>query len=307
MHLRTRRRERPVLAEMRALTGRVYRSVAGRFGAGAVARLERQGLPASVAEPLRAYFAGRLPSSAAIIEAQRAEIAGANEQFGFHYVPGSETERWLVRDAPSTKASGWLAASVSVQPRWGAFLHDCAEAFAAETILELGSCVGISGAYLASTSRKPQLVTLEGSPDLATIAERTISRVTDRYTLVRGRFADTLPVVLEGLSIDVAFVDGHHDGDATRAYVAAIVPHVRRGGLLILDDIRLHREMWEMWRDVSTGPGVQCAVNVGRYGLLIWDGETTNGRHFDLSRFTGWWPIGGSRADLLRLDRIGSR
>jgi hypothetical protein len=38
--------------------------------------------------------------------------------------------------------------------------------------------------------------------------------------------------------------------------------------------------------------GYAAAVDVGRFGLLVWSGGDTAGARYDLSRFTGWWQVG---------------
>ncbi len=44
-----------------------------------------------------------------------------------------------------------IAQRSSVNAEWGTFLYLCSQSFRARTILELGSCAGISGCYLASS------------------------------------------------------------------------------------------------------------------------------------------------------------
>jgi hypothetical protein len=99
----------------------------------------------------------------------------------------------------------------------------------------------------------------------------------------------------EHLRVDVAYVDGHHDEKATVHYVRSLVPHLSPAALVILDDIHLYAEMWRAWRSVESIQGVAAAVNVGRFGLLVWDGGTGAGRSYDLARYTGRWRVGGSR------------
>lgn len=197
-----------------------------------------------------------------------------------------------------------LATSASVQRRWGVFLHLCAEAYGARAILELGACVGISGAYLASIRSHPRFISMEGSSALAPVAEATLAAVTDRAVIVRAPFESGVLDALarfaaERLSVDVAYIDGHHDEAATLHYVRTIVPHLSAEALVVLDDIALYAEMWRAWQTLASMPGVAAAVNVGRFGLLVWSGGVT-ARHYDLARYTGWWRVRGSRRDALR-------
>jgi predicted O-methyltransferase YrrM len=246
-----------------------------------------RGLPPRLAPPLRFLFDGRetrsVRESADAIESARAEIA---RRHGSFTLPSTSTSH------PPTLTWPWLANHVSVQRRWGVFLQLCADAMQARAVLELGACVGISGAYLGSAMSRPRVVSIEASPELAPVAAGTIARFAQSSDLLTGMFAGRLPDALRE-RYTLAYVDGHHDGDATIAYVQAIAPHLEPHALIILDDIRLYREMDAAWHTLRRFPGVGAAVDVGRFGLLLW-GEG-DGSLYDLSRYTGWWRVGGAR------------
>lgn len=245
------------------------------------------GLPAAFAAPLRFLFDGVEPpharKAADEIERARAGIAARTGTFTF---PPTSTSR------PPVPRWSWVANQVSVQRRWGVFLHLCAEGVNARNVLELGSCAGISGAYLGTASSRPRVVSIEASPELAAVATETIARFAGDSEVLRGMFDDRLPDALRH-TFELAYVDGHHNGDATIRYVNAIVPRLERNAMVILDDIRLYREMDQAWHTLRTMPGVGAAVDVGRFGILF-RGEG-GGRLYDLSRFTGLWRVGGPR------------
>ncbi|HEV7484238.1 MAG TPA: class I SAM-dependent methyltransferase [Thermoanaerobaculia bacterium] len=291
----------------RRTAGFAYRAVRAPFGVRALARMAGDGLPAQLLEPLRFLFTGREPAPAAaaarVIERIRAEFASRPDVYERQSAPSQfGTARWPERSensestAPITARR--LTESASIPRRWGMFLHLCADAIAARLILEMGSCIGISGAYLASASSRPRLVTLEGSMSLASIAERTLSAVSTGSEVIQGPFEQTLAPALERLAlqnavIDLAFIDGHHDSGAVMHYLAAITPHLSSKSLVVLDDIYLYRDMWQAWCAIPSKFPVAVTINVGRFGLLIFgDGPT---RQFDLSSYTGWWRIGGIR------------
>lgn len=245
------------------------------------------GLPGAFAAPLRFLFDGQEPpharNAADEIERARAGIAARTGTFTF---PPTSTSHPRVLSWP------WIAHHVSVQRRWGVFLHLCAEAVRARNVLELGSCAGISGAYLATAPSRPRVVSIEASPELATVAAETIARFAGDSEVLRGMFDDRLPDALRH-TFELAYVDGHHNGDATIRYVNTIVPRLERNAMIILDDIRLYREMDEAWHTLRTMPGVGSAVDVGRFGILfLGDGD---GKLYDLSRYTGFWRVGGAR------------
>jgi predicted O-methyltransferase YrrM len=295
------------LPALRRTAGLAYRALLAPFGERALKKMSRNGLPAELLEPLRFLFSGREPAAAAnaarVIEGIRVELASqpgvyerqrAPSQFG----PASWVERTDNRDLPVAITTRRFAEEISIPRRWGMFLHLCAEAIGARLILEMGSCLGISGAYLASAKPRPRLVTLEGSTALASIARRTLSAVSGSYEVVQGGFEQTLGPTLERLAqenaaIDLAYIDGHHESGALMHYLATVAPHLSSHSLVVIDDIYLYRDMWEAWRALPSRFPITAAINVGRFGLLIVGNGPT--KQFDLSRYTGWWRIGGVR------------
>ncbi len=127
-------------------------------------------------------------------------------------------------------------------------------------MLELGSAVGISGAYLAAAPPVERLVSIEGSSLLAQVAAATIETVSDAASIECGAFESSLPSVLDSLAgervpIDLAYIDGHHVEAATVHYAESLLPHLRRGSLVILDDITLWEGMRDAWCRLASLPG----------------------------------------------------
>lgn len=294
---------------LRPFLGRLYRRCAAPFGLRALNDMLGNGLPARLGTPLRFLFTRELPVEAigiaARIEDMRAEISRRPDTYRYAYSPTTlGMVRWL--DHASHGAAGpvipsrRLANVFSVPRHWGLFLHLCADALAARAILEVGACLGISGAYLASARQRARFITIEGSPAIAPIAESTLAAVTDRAEVIRAPFDTGLDEALarfarEQLPIDLAFIDGHHEEAATLHYVETVIPRLSREAVVILDDIHLTPGMERAWQSLSRTSGIAAAVDVGRFGLLVWNGDDAAGARYDLSRYTGWWPVGTSR------------
>ncbi len=73
------------------------------------------------------------------------------------------------------------------------------------------------------------------------------------------------------------------------------MPQLKAGSLVVFDDIHLYPEMWDAWQIVSTSRGVACAVNTGRYGVLLWNGSASEPMQLDISLYSGRWSVGKPR------------
>jgi len=291
------------MRSVRHVAGSLYRGLAAPFGARALEPMLRDGLPERLASPLRFLFGAAIPPDvsavAARIERRRVEIASGHEEFQFTYSQSPVgVARWAeLASSTSPEPSMPLrrfANNVSVPKRWGILLHLLVTNLEARAILELGSCVGISTAYLASAASHPRLITIDGSPATVVIAQETVAPFSDRVLVMHSSFDSGLPRALaqfgdEGLPVDLAFIDGHHQEAPTLHYVRTILPHLSQGALIVLDDIYLSLGMRRAWAELSAMRGVSAAVNTGRFGLLVWEGGMAIPRHYNLARYTGVW------------------
>jgi predicted O-methyltransferase YrrM len=172
----------------------------------------------------------------------------------------------------TTSTIGAVTRRASVPRHQAALLFDLVRNLSARRCLEMGTCVGISGAYLAAamtTHGGGELWTLEGHRDRAEVARDTFRRLgLDDAEVVVGRFDRTLPGVLESGPFDLVFVDGHHDGDATIAYVTAIQEVCGPGALLVLDDIDWSDGMRFAWAFLRAQLSDSTVADLGRLGLI---------------------------------------
>jgi caffeoyl-CoA O-methyltransferase len=122
------------------------------------------------------------------------------------------------------------------RPDQGALLTILARLVGARQALEVGTFTGY-GAICIARGLAPggRLTCLEYSPEYAAIARRNLERagVADRVTVVEGPAMTNLP---DG-PLDFVYIDA--DKMEYPAYYDALVPRVRPGGLLVLDNTLL--------------------------------------------------------------------
>lgn len=159
--------------------------------------------------------------------------------------------------------------------QWGEFLYYITRAARPRAVLELGSCVGIGAGYIAAALQRNgsgHLWTLEGSPPSARIAGETLSELGrgERATIVLGQFSDTLADCLEAHGpFDLAFIDGHHDGEATLGYYRQIRRHAAPGAILIFDDLHFSASMEAVWREISADADTRAHLRIRARGLVV--------------------------------------
>lgn len=159
-------------------------------------------------------------------------------------------------------------------PLWGLFLFQLVRELRPSVVVELGTCVGISAAYLAAAldlNEHGRLVTIEAIGSRAAVAEDVFARLGLRRVEVRrGRFEDVLPTLAAELPpVDLAFVDGNHFEEPTVAYFHAMLPSLAPDAALVFDDIAYSDGMEQAWDRICSDERVAAAVDLGPVGICL--------------------------------------
>jgi len=120
-------------------------------------------------------------------------------------------------------------------------------------VLELGTSLGITTAYLAAANNQSLVTTMEGAGEVAAIARKNFERLNlQNIQIVTGNFDETLSPVLQKMpSIDFAFIDGNHRKAPTLLYFQQLLNHILPSSILIFDDIHWSKEMEDAWKIIQ--------------------------------------------------------
>lgn len=201
-----------------------------------------------------------------------------------HHLKPIENLRTRLRNKPTpvqltdygTKAArtvtiSHLEKNVAVRPKYGRLLYALAHYFKPSTILELGTSIGLSSAYLQMGNPASRVVTLEGSEPLAGLAHTNhrALNLTD-IQIITGEFSTTLPGALSGLKkLDLAFFDGNHQKEATLNYFKQCLPYAHNNSVFVFDDIYWSKEMTEAWEEIKKHPQVTLTIDVYQFGICF--------------------------------------
>lgn len=172
---------------------------------------------------------------------------------------------------------GERAARASQPPQWCLLLMRLVRELEPASCLELGTSVGISAAYQAAAlelAGRGELVTVEGSPAVAQLARANLSELgLGRAEVRTGRFQDVLDELLhERAPVDYAFIDGHHDEQATVEYFRQLLPFLSNGAVLVFDDITWSAGMRRAWRAILDEEAVTVSADLEDVGVCVVEG-----------------------------------
>lgn len=219
------------------------------------------------------------------IEARRAEIPFAMVATGIEFaiVPGEgegdpgpalgDDREMSASDAERLGQAWEICRWTCIPPVWGRFLTRLVRELAPVHCLELGTGLGLSGAYQASAlelNGTGTLVTVDVH-EAARIAERGFAALglDDRVELRLGLIEDALPKLVEGTApIEYAFLDAEHSERATILHFDALLPHLADGAVVVLDDITQTPEMRRAWRTIAARERISLALGLRRVGVI---------------------------------------
>ena len=138
-------------------------------------------------------------------------------------------------------------------------------------IVELGTSLGVTTAYMAAMDKRNKVITYEGCPAVAEIAKENWEALGLKNIDCRvGEItAEILDKDLE--RVDVAFIDANHTYAGTRAYFNVLAEKVHRKSVMIVDDIHYNKEMEQAWREICADERVTSTMDLYQMGLVFFD------------------------------------
>jgi predicted O-methyltransferase YrrM len=155
--------------------------------------------------------------------------------------------------------------------------------FQPQTILELGTNMGISTAYLAIANKNSNVITIEGSKNLASIAKVNFKHLKlKNVTQVVGDFDEVLKSVVEGENVlDFVFFDGNHRKEPTLNYFESCLEKVNSNSVFVFDDIYWSASMMEAWEEIKKHKDVTITIDLFFMGLVFFRKEEVK-KHFTI-------------------------
>jgi predicted O-methyltransferase YrrM len=144
--------------------------------------------------------------------------------------------------------------------------------FHINSVLELGTSLGITTCYLAKANPDAEILTIEGAAPVAKTALSVFEQLNVRNVrLKEGIFDEELPKFPQAKKFDMIIIDGNHKRDATLRYFSWCVKHIHLEGVVVVDDIRWSGEMYDAWGEINAHPHVTVTVDLFSLGLVFFN------------------------------------
>lgn len=184
---------------------------------------------------------------------------------------------------------GDIARSSLKPKKYSRLLYRMVQQWQPASVLELGTCFGVTTAYLANGNKNAQVYTMEGAPAIAEVARHNFNELQlANIELIEGNFDHQLPRLLnrlqaENRSLDFVFIDGNHRKEPTLRYFMELLPLIREHSVVVFDDIHWSEEMEQAWKEIKKSPEVTLTIDLFFIGVVFFRKENKVKQDFTIA------------------------
>jgi predicted O-methyltransferase YrrM len=183
------------------------------------------------------------------------------------------SKKKLSAEQPDQRSIASIAKNAAKPQKFGRLLFRMVNYYQPQTILELGTSLGMSTAYLAAANTNARVITMEGAAEIAEIANQNfLSLALKNIEIVQGNFDETLSSFISKLSqLDFAFIDGNHRKEPTESYFNQLLNRGGSSSIFVFDDIHWSKEMEQAWETIKNDSRVTCTIDLFFIGIVFFN------------------------------------
>jgi predicted O-methyltransferase YrrM len=174
------------------------------------------------------------------------------------------------------------------------FLFKLCNKYKPQSVLELGTSLGISSLVMQLANTTSHITTIEGDNSLASFACTMHSKnQLEEIEIVNAPFDNYLESLNPNKTFDLILIDGNHAYKPTTNYFKKLLQHINNESIMIFDDINWSADMRMAWEEIKSDNLVTLSIETFEYGVLFFKAEFKEKQHFSIIP-TKWkpWNIG---------------
>jgi predicted O-methyltransferase YrrM len=175
----------------------------------------------------------------------------------------------------NTRAINQIAKNAGISSKRATLLFRIVHYFQPDTILEIGTSLGLATSALALGNAK--IITLEGCKKTQEQAQEHFKKAnlnSDKIEFVNTKFEDYL--INCQLNIEhskLIYFDGNHSKNATLNYFELLLPTITNDSVWIFDDIHWSKDMEEAWEIIKKNAKVTVTIDTFQWGIVFFRKE----------------------------------
>lgn len=173
----------------------------------------------------------------------------------------------------NTRVISKIVKTAGISPKRAELLFRITNYFQPDSILEIGTSLGLATSALSLGHSKAKITTLEGCPETAKIAQSQfkefgLTNINSEITEFNAYLSK-----LQSVNFKLIFFDGNHQKQATLDYFEELLPTITNETVWIFDDIHWSTEMEDAWENIKKHPKVTVTIDTFQWGLVFFRRE----------------------------------
>ncbi|ESU20640.1 hypothetical protein FCR2A7T_09470 [Flavobacterium cauense R2A-7] len=183
----------------------------------------------------------------------------------------------------NTRQISKIAQTAGITPKRAELLYRIVRYFQPETILEIGTSLGLATSALALGNPKAKITTLEGCQETSGVAQKQFAKfkLNNIETVVTEFTTHFENYQLSTVNYQLIYFDGNHSKQATLDYFELLLPTITNETVWIFDDIHWSEGMEEAWEIIKNHPKVTVTIDTFQWGLVFFRYEQEK-EHFSI-------------------------
>lgn len=176
----------------------------------------------------------------------------------------------------NTRAINQIAKNAGICSKRAELLFRIVNYFQPNTILEIGTSLGLATSALSLGNKNASIQSLEGCTNTLSVAESTFNSLFPDYNIefINTEFSSYLSnCQLKTENCQLIYFDGNHSKKATLEYFELLLPTITNDTVWIFDDIHWSQDMEEAWGIIKNHPNVTVTVDTFQWGIVFFRNE----------------------------------
>ncbi|VXB01595.1 Methyltransferase [Flavobacterium sp. 9AF] len=183
----------------------------------------------------------------------------------------------------NTRSISAIAKNAGISPKNAQLLFRITQYFQPETILEIGTSLGLATSTLSLGAENSKITTLEGCPNTLSVAKDYLTNSTVKaknIEFINTEFSKYLSSNnQQPATNNLIYFDGNHSKKATLTYFETLLSTVTNDSVWIFDDIHWSKDMEDAWKTIQNHPKVTVTIDTFQWGMVFFRKEQ-NKEHF---------------------------
>ena len=171
----------------------------------------------------------------------------------------------------NTRVISKIAKTAGISSKRAKLLYRITNYFQPDSILEIGTSLGLATSTLSLGNKNAKITTIEGCPETLRQCQLQLQKFNIKNVkTINTKFEEYLTTQnLQPTTYNLIYLDGNHSKKATLEYFELLLPTIINETVWIFDDIHWSAEMEEAWEMIKKHPKVTVTIDTFQWGLVF--------------------------------------